>query len=453
MSFSRRKFVCGCSAAIAAMSGSSIGRLAFGAPGTNDDALVIVFLRGGMDGLSFMAPSNGHPDRGFYEASRPSVKLPNGSMLHLGNGFGTHPSAAPIGAAWNDGNLAFVHACGLTTESTRSHFDAQEYMELGTPGILSTGTGWLTRHIESADNLPAQIVMPSLAVGSFSPSSLRGSIDSVNMSEPSSFNIDEGPSLWAPLHKTYLRNLYEDGNSQIHLAGVQALDAIDVISNATGGYTPANGSATFYNNASSFGDNMSLIAQMLKNSELGLRVATVDLGGWDTHNDQTYNGVDGVFNDRISRLCNGLGGFYRDLDTGGGASPLDRTTVVVMSEFGRRLPENGDRGTDHGHGNLMVVMGGKVNGGVHGVWPGLANGQLFDGNDLAVTTDYRRVLSEILVRRLGNPKIEEIFPAYGFQYQNEGPLGVVEGTDLPIDVGSGELFSDGFEFGDFSRWV
>ena len=453
MTINRRKFLCGCSAGIAAMAGSRFGTLAFGAPGFNTDTLVVVFLRGGMDGMNLVPPKS-HSDRSFYQSYRGDIGIPEGSVLSLSNGggFGLHPSAPAMRDVWNEGKLAILHAVGMTTVTTRSHFDAMEFMELGTPGVKATGTGWLTRHLATADNLPSEIVMPSLSVGSSQTTSLLGDLNTFNMQSPSDFDIDTGPWRWTAQNKIALQNMYRNGTSLFHESGQRALDAIDVIqSYVSGSYTPAGGAATYYNNAGGFGDQMEVIAQMIRNPELGLRVATIDLGGWDTHNSQESGGN---FPGRVDDLSNGLAGLYLDLKHGGG---LNRTTVVVMSEFGRRMRENADRGTDHGYGNRCIVMGGKVNGGrFHGAWPGLALGQLFDQADLAVTVDIRRVLSEILVRRMANPKIEAIFPGYGQQYVNDGPVGIVQGTDLPIDTSPGGgadiLLSDNFELGNLSRW-
>ena len=189
---------------------------------------------------------------------------------------------------------------------------------------------------------------------------------------------------------------------------------------------------------------MALIARLAKLG-LGLRGAAIDYGGWDTHDGQA-TGSTGFFANQVATLAQGMAALYQDLDGANGVA--QRMTVVVMSEFGRRLRENDDSGTDHGHGNVMLVMGGKVNGGVHGAWPGLRNDQLYDGADLAITTDYRRVLSEILIRRLGNNRLDLVFPGYnGYQ-----PMNVVQGLDLPPWL-PGTVFMDGFESGDKSRWT
>jgi len=221
------------------------------------------------------------------------------------------------------------------------------------------------------------------------------------------------------------------------------MDTIEL--NTAGSYTPANG-ATYPQN--SFGDALRVVAEMVK-SGLGLRVAALDLGGWDTHNGQG-DGSGGYFAGAIGSLAGGLAALYTDLDGSGASNHTQRLTVVVQSEFGRRLVQNADRGTDHGHGNVMMVLSGNANGGVHGQWPGLAPAQLFDNADLAVTTDFRRVFSEILIRRMGNNHLGYVFPGYS----GYSPLGVVSGTDIPPDytAGADGLFADGFEIGSEAMW-
>jgi uncharacterized protein (DUF1501 family) len=217
--------------------------------------------------------------------------------------------------------------------------------------------------------------------------------------------------------------MYASGTSWLHQAGVQTLNAVDVVEWADpGDYQPANG-ATYPN--TTFGRNLESVAQMIK-MQLGLRVATIDKGGWDTHE---YQGDDGggYFAGQIGDLADGLNAFYTDLGDTNGTDHTKRLTVVVMSEFGRSFEQNASRGCDHGHGNVMLVLGGLVNGGkVYGQWPTLLPDALYDRRDLDITTDYRRVLSEILIRRLGNPKLGDIFPGYtGYQ-----PLGILQGSDL-----------------------
>ncbi|MEM9290988.1 MAG: DUF1501 domain-containing protein [Acidobacteriota bacterium] len=446
----RRGFLVGCSAGIAGLAGSRFNTLAFAGDGVhNQETLVVVFLRGGIDGLNFMPPIAGS-DRGHYETARPGLQVPNsgaGAALGLDAQFGMHPSAAPLHELYQDGKLALVHATGMPTESTRSHFDAMDYIELGTPGIKGTSSGWLTRHLQSATNLPDEIIMPSLAVGSLQQVSQLGNYETINLTDPGNFRFDSGAWRWRDAQRTALRRLYQGGSTNIHLAGTQALDAVDIIElNGGGNYTPSNGAVY---PAGSFGENLQVVAQMIK-LNLGLRVATVDLGGWDTHEGQG-DGSGGYFAGLVGELSQGLAALYTDLDSGGADNPVNKMTVVGHSEFGRRFGENGDGGSDHGYGNVMMVLGGETNGGLYGSWPGLAPGQLFEGMDLAVTTDFRQVLSELLIRRMGNNQIGTIFPGYlGYS-----PMGLVQGTDLPPDYSGGlsSLFSDDFESGGPSSWT
>ncbi|MEZ4862956.1 MAG: DUF1501 domain-containing protein [Caldilineaceae bacterium] len=427
---SRRGFMVGCSAAIASMAGGRLGYVAFGSPEQepNQDICIVVFLRGAMDGLSAVAPIAGD-DRGLYEASRNDIALPisgANAALPLNDLLGIHAAGAPLHELYQDKKLAVIHAAGLTSD-TRSHFDAMQYMELGTPGSKTATSGWLTRHLQSAGNLPADVVMPALSVGNLQPTSLAGSTEAIGMTSPNSFNFG-GNWRYSDGQRLALRKMYT-GSDWLHTAGLQTLDAIDVVEYGNpGNYTPENGAV--YPNGS-FSTNLKTIAQMIK-LQLGLQVATVDLGGWDTHEYQGDRGG-GYFSNQLGNLAGSLAAFMTDLSNSNGTDHTQRITIVVMSEFGRTFKQNASRGTDHGHGNVMFVLGGQVNGGaVYGSWPGLSVDQLYDKRDLAITTDYRRVLSEILIRRLGNNHLGYIFPGYT-DYQ---PLGIVRGTDLTPDYGT-----------------
>ena len=288
---------------------------------------------------------------------------------------------------------------------------------------------------------PSTSTSATLAMGGLQQASLRGDFEAVNLIDPDIFSLAIGPWRWQPAQRTSLRRIYGFENTPLHVTGTKALDAVDIIQlYVTDDYTPANGAVY---PQTGFGDHLQVIAQMMK-LELGLHVATIDLGGWDTHDGQDY-----YLPLLIDELSRGLHALYTDLDGAGPDNYTQRLTVVMMSEFGRRFEQNADNGTDHGHGNLMMVMGGNVNGGIHGAWPGLAPGQLYEGIDLAVTTDYRTILSEILIRRLANNKLGIVFPGL----TGYSPLGVVQGPDLPPDYGTGDsVFSDGFESGDLTNW-
>jgi uncharacterized protein (DUF1501 family) len=420
----RRGVMVGCSSAIAAMAGARLSYVAWGSPEAepNQEIVVVVFLRGGMDGLSAVFPIAGD-DRASYEASRENIAVPRtgaNAALPLTDFFGLHPAGAPLHGLYQAQKLAVVHAAGLTSD-TRSHFDAMQYMELGTPNSKSATSGWLTRHLTSAPNLPADLIMPALSVGNMQPTSLAGSTEAIGMTSPGSFSFNGNWRYNDKMRQT-LRQLYT-GDSWLHAAGIETLNAIDVVEYGNPGqYTPENGAVY---PGGGFGDSLKTVAQMIK-LQLGLRVATVDLGGWDTHEYQGDGGT-GYFSAHFGELASGLAAFFTDLSNSNGTDHTKRITIVVMSEFGRTFKQNASRGTDHGHGNVMFVLGGNVNGGnVYGNWPGLTNEQLYDHRDVQVTTDYRRILSEILIRRLGNPNLGYIFPNYS-DYQ---PLGIVNGADL-----------------------
>jgi uncharacterized protein (DUF1501 family) len=419
----RRGFMVGCSAAIASFTGGlSFTAFSSMAAEPNQEITIVVFLRGGMDGLNLVPPISG-PDRGYYEAKRDRIAVPTAganAALPLNDLLGLHPAAAPLFDLYQSKHLAVVHAAGLTSD-TRSHFDAMQYMELGTPGSKAGTTGWLTRHLLTANNLPSEVIMPAVATGNLQPTSLLGSRESIGMTTPNDFQFN-GHWRYGDWQRDSLRTMYA-GSSWLHQAGVQTLDAVDVVERAAPGtYTPGNGAVY---PTGTFGNSLQTLAQIIK-MQLGLRVATVDLGGWDTHEYQGENGA-GYFANLVGQLATGLAAFYTDMSNDGGVDHNKRITLVVMSEFGRSFEDNASGGTDHGHGNVMLVLGGAVNGGVvHGDWPGLAPSQLYDGRDLAITTDYRRVLSELLIRRLGNPNLGTIFPGY----TGYAPIGVLQGTDL-----------------------
>ncbi|MEO8274774.1 MAG: DUF1501 domain-containing protein [Thermoanaerobaculia bacterium] len=444
---SRRGFMMGCSAAIANLATARFTNMVFADPllVQNHDTLIVLFLRGGMDSLSFVMPTAG-ADRGFYETARPQLKIPasgTNAALPLGawgaNQFGLHPAATHLHGLYQSGHVAFVHAAGLDT-SSRSHFDNQAQIELGTPGDGSTNDGWLTRHFLTSPGLPADTpLVQRIAVSSTIQSSWLADTNVVAFANRDDFLFNTGPSSWRDAQKTSLRNILElqQATNPRYASGLVSLDASGFIEQnvpTLSSYVPANGAVY---PTGSFGDSLKVSAQLIK-LDMGLRAATLDLGGWDTHNGQGTANDGQYFWEKIQELSQALAAFYLDLDGTGGNAYAKRTTVAVMSEFGRRFEENTDQGTDHGHGGVITLVGGPVVGGMHGTWPGLANGQLFDHADLAITTDFRRVLSEILVSRMDNPNWQQVFPGYA----GYTPLGVVR----PV------LFEDGFESGSTGTW-
>ncbi len=416
----RRSFVTGCLAAGAV---AGMGRLGFAggrAGGFNDDILVVVFLRGGCDGLNLVVPVDG-PQRTLYEAARPVLAVPvngNAAAWPLDGEFGLHPAARALEPLWQAGHLAVVHAVGMHDPS-RSHFESEDYLEMGTPGDKSIASGWLHRHLASASNLPAEILIPALAAGYYTPTSLLGSSEALTIVDAEYFEYLWGPWQWQDAERAAQRRLYAGGRSEVHVAGLAAMNAVDVVHAFTSdSYTPGGG-ATYPEGE--FGDLLSMAAQLIK-ADVGIRVVTVDHGNFDTHENQGASG-DGEYATLVKTLADGLAAFYTDLDA---ANLGSRTTVLTMTEFGRRVEENGDQGTDHGHAWPMLLLGGQVIGGLHGHFPGLEPENMFEGIDLEVTTDFRRVLSEVLIRRLGNPSLGTVFPGY----RDYTPLGVVRGQDL-----------------------
>jgi uncharacterized protein (DUF1501 family) len=405
-----------------AVTAYSLARPELGFGAGQPDILVVVFLRGGMDGLNLVPPVSG-PDRGRYEASRPSLAVPlsgDGAALTLEGGFGLHPAAAPLLQLYDSGRLAVVHATGMH-DPTRSHFEAQDYLELGTPGDKTVGSGWLHRHLATATNLPPEIMIPALASGNLQPMSLLGSGETLTLSDPEFFSFGTGPWRWNDQQHDALQTLYGLDSTAVHAAGTQSINSVDIVQTyVTEDYRPAGDAVYAQDDA---GARFELAAQMIS-LDLGIQVVTVDVGGWDTHENQGA-ASGGFFAGLVGSLSQGLSAFQTDMDARGLS---ERMTVVVMTEFGRRLTENTDQGTDHGHAVPMLLVGDNVVGGLHGQWPSLEPDQLFEGLDLEVTTDFRRVLSEVLIKRLGNPNISEVFPGYeGFS-----PMGLVRGFDPPL---------------------
>ena len=448
MSMTRREFLTGCSAAIAAMTGGRITELVFAdsrhpyhayqtsgtQPAASGEIFVMVFLRGACDGLSLVSPY----DDPIYQQDRGNIALPDPSRTTTNaaikidpqnstftSSVGLHPSAAPLKELYDAKNLAFVHACGLDDE-TRSHFDAMDYIERGTPGNKSTASGWLARH---AQCVQLGGTVSTLAAASAAPTSLLTDNDAVAMTNVNSYGLSAAYTYnnsTNPAMLTSLKKFYT-GTGTFQAAGQRVIETIDTIQNlknANGGknltYTPEAG-VTYPSN--SFGSSLQLIAQMIK-LDLGLQIATVDFGGWDTHENQGVNG--GYYASQVDTLARGLNAFYNDLPNHTG-----KLTVAVMSEFGRRLGANASSGTDHGHGNVMTILGGNVNGGkVYGTWPGLAD--LDQQEDLKITTDFRSILGEIVVNRLGNSKLGAVFP--GLTADIYKPLSVVQGSPTgPLD--------------------
>lgn len=379
-------------------------RLAFAAtPSSQRDVLVCIFLRGGADGLNVVVPVG---DAGYYQ-NRPTLKIaqPSGSAgaaIDLDGFFALHPALAPLKELYDDGVLAAVHATG-SPDGSHSHFDAMDFMERGTPGSKAIPTGWIGRYLGSVDT-GNRSPFRAVGMGTLLQASLRGPVPATALKSIADFHLGGRTAQASEIARfqTGISSLYGD-SAWLDLQAQQTFDAIDTLARANpGAYQPQNGAAY---PTGDFGSALTQVAQLVK-ADLGLEVACVDLGGWDTHAAQ--GGASGQQATLLAELASGLAAFHADL-----ADRLARITVVTMSEFGRRVQENASGGTDHGHGNCMFVLGGGINGRkVYADWPGLAPGQLASPGDLAITTDYRTVLAEIVERRLLSNKIGDVFPGF-----------------------------------------
>lgn len=367
----------------------------------NPHRLVVVILRGAIDGLSVVVPYQ-EPT---YYTDRPTIAIPqpgqtNGALA-LDGQFGLHPALAPLLPLWEQKSLAFVHACGSNDE-TRSHFEAQDYLESGTPGVKTTHDGWMNRLLSvMADKNPIQAV----SVGETTPRILLGKMAVANLGSGRGANrrlqIDK-PQVAMAFDRLYGKN---DAIGQTYREG--RVSRTELLKDLDAETKMANNGATLPNGFP--GDAQSLARLMARDPRIQLSVLAV--GGWDTHINQ------GASQGQLARKLEQLGKGLVALQTGLGAA-YQNTTIVVISEFGRTVKENGDGGTDHGHGNVMWLLGGAIHGGkVYGKWPGLEPEQRYQGRDLAVTTDFRDVLGTVLTRRLGidESKLSPIFPKYAGQ--------------------------------------
>jgi len=360
--------------------------------------LVVIFQRGAADGLNVVVPYR-EPN---YYAMRPGIGIPQNQVLDLDGFFGLHPALAPFKSLYDQGHLAIVHASG-SPDMSRSHFDAQDYMESGTPGVKSTTDGWLNRALQSEDLRHHQqhTAFRALALGSQVPRTLAGSVPAIALANVNNFAVGgHGPT--PSLAAAAFEAMYgASGDHILHTAGEETFDAVKMLQDANPAqYKPAAG--VEYPNTE-FGNNLRQIAQLLK-ANLGVEAAFTDVSGWDTH--QNQGGVNGQLADRLRDFSSTIAAFWQDL-----GDERENVTLVTMSEFGRTARQNGTGGTDHGHANAMFVLGGQVKGGkVYGKWPGLADDQLNEGRDLTVTTDYRQVLAEVVSKSLGATNLDQIFP-------------------------------------------
>jgi uncharacterized protein (DUF1501 family) len=404
---SRRAFAKGCACALVGL--GSIPRFlvrAAGATGTSAaegrrKVLVAVFQRGAVDGLAMVAP-HGDPA---YAAARPGIGLApprrgdSEVARDLDGLFSLHPALAPLVPLWENKALAIVHACG-SPDATRSHFDAQDYMESGTPGVKRTEDGWLARTVRSLPPDPSPL--RAVALVPFLPRSLAGEPTAIATSSLAELDLRPGPV--ASATRQGFEALYAQSVQQL-LRGTsrETFEAVELLRRAQAARLPVANGAEYPRGR--FGDSLRQIAQLIR-ADVGLEVAFTDIGGWDTHVAQ--GGERGQLANRLRELGEGVAAFARDL-----GDRLGDVVILTMSEFGRTVAENGNRGTDHGHGTAMLVLGGGVRGGrVYGRWPGLAAAKLYEGRDLAVTTDFRTLFAEVAYRHLGAPAEAPLFPGW-----------------------------------------
>lgn len=361
--------------------------------------LVTIFQRGAVDGLS-MVPPYGEP---LYYGLRPSIAIPptgEDSVIRLDDTFGLHPALAGLKGPWDAGSLAIVHSAG-SPDPTRSHFDAQDYLDSGTPGRKATDDGWLNRTL-MAETRPNATPFRAVGFQPNLPRSLAGKAPAIAMSSISEFDVRAGKD--SPAATASFASMYAGAvDRALRSTGTETFDSLTTLKNANPArFAPENGAVY---PGSPFGRRMREIAQLIR-ANVGLEVAATDCGGWDTHAGQ--GAAKGQLANRLQDFGDSLGAFSKDL----GGKMAD-VCVVTMTEFGRTARENGSRGTDHGHGSVMTVMGGSVKGRrVLARWKGLGDAQLHEGRDLAVTTDHREVLSEVLAGHMGIGNLTRVFPGF-----------------------------------------
>ncbi len=364
--------------------------------------LITIFQRGAVDGLNMIVP---HGEREYYSL-RPTLAIPQPSSgnreaaINLDGHFGFHPSLAVLKPLWDAKRLAIVNAVG-SPDNTRSHFDAQDYMESATPGVKSTRDGWLNRYLQSNVD---QKATPFRAVSMTQnlPRTLQGRAPALAISSLADFTIRAGSS--SASVQGGFESIYEESvNDVLAGTGKETFEAVNYLKQVNPAqYRPENGAQY---PRTPFGNSLLQISQLIK-AGVGLEVAFTDMGGWDTHSNQGNSR--GQLANLLAQFSAGLNALVTDL-----SGRMDDVVILTMSEFGRTVRENGTRGTDHGHANAMFVIGNSVRGGkVYGDWPGLGNGSLYEGRDLALTTDFRDVFGEVAQKHLGSKSLQKVFPGY-----------------------------------------
>ena len=372
---------------------SWIARAALG--DSSQRRLVVVFLRGAVDGLNVVVP---HGDSEYY-AARPTIAVPRsgeGAVINLDGHFGLHPVLDGMMPQWRDGTLAFVHACG-SPDPTRSHFDAQDFMESGTPGVRTTADGWMNRVLAT---LPGHSPTEAVSLGPVVPRIFSGHMPVANIA------LGRGAARPLPLDNPRIEEAFDrlyDGRDALSVAYQNGRAARkQLVAELQQDMVEADNGAP---SPDGFTQDTDRLARLIQRDPT-IKLAFMALGGWDTHVNE--GAVKGQLANHLKQLGDGLGSFAKQLGPAYG-----ETVILVISEFGRTMHENGNGGTDHGHGNVMWVMGGPVRGGrVYGRWPGLASGSLYQERDLAVTTDFREPIRSVLAThlRLSAAQLTQVFP-------------------------------------------
>lgn len=407
---SRREMLRGSAAALAAASAQAMlpawmPRLAF-APvqqGARGDVLISIFLRGGADMLNMVVP---HGEDAYY-AARPKLAIPrpddnsaDARVLDLDGFFGLHPALGALLPAFHAGEMLAVHAAGSPDE-TRSHFEAMDFMERGTPGEYTLASGWIGRHLATL-NTGNTSPIRAVGWGTAVQAALRGGIAPVAIKSIVDYHLNGDERVAAQMLAS-LNRLYSLESDSLTESAQATESAIQILQRVGyDRYQPRNGAVYPQND---FGMALRQTAALIR-ADAGLEAACLDLGGWDTHVNQ--GGAQGQQARLMTQLAEGLAAFHADL-----SDLMGHVSVVVMSEFGRRVAENGGGGTDHGHGSALLVMGGNLaRQNVVADWRGLSEDALDRGEDLAITTDYRDVLAELLTLRLNNAALADIFPNF-----------------------------------------
>jgi uncharacterized protein (DUF1501 family) len=402
MNVSRRVFLKSGGVAMIGMSTipAFLQRAVASTPMPNKKKLIVLFQRGAADGLNMVVPF-GEPN---YYRIRPSIAIPQprqggeGAAVDLDGFFGLHPSLAPLGPLFHNQQLAIIHAAG-SPDPSRSHFDAQDFMESGTPGVKATDDGWLNRTVQFQTEENAS-PFRAVAMGPNLPLTLRGAAPAIALPDVKQFRVlSQSTAVQGGFEALYAQTV----DNVLRGTGTETFEAIEMLRKADPSRFQAENGAVYPNGR--VGQTLQQVAQLVK-SDIGMEVSFVDTGGWDNHVNE--GGAQGQMSNLLRDMGQGLAALHQDL-----GDRMEDIVVVTMSEFGRTAHENGNRGTDHGHANVMFVMGGPVKGGkVYGKWPGLAPEQLNEGRDLKLTTDFRSALGEVISGHLGSKNLQTVFPGF-----------------------------------------